>query len=182
LVEEEKPDVLVVATGGIPLMPEIPGVERKNVFLAVDVLSGKAEVGERVAVIGGAEIGMEVALYLAEKGKKVCVIEKEPQTLPDTNTATRLYLLWMAAEQGVEMLTDSNVVEIREGAVVVDRGGESREVETDSVVVAAGYVPNRELSDKLKGLPIRVYEIGDCQGIGRIKGAIHGASIISRAI
>ena len=181
-IKEASPDVVVVATGGIPVKPDIPGVDGKNVVLARDVLLGTAEVGGTVAVIGGAEIGMEVALYLAEKGKKVSLIEKEPQVIPDTNNVTRLYLLWMAAERGVEILTGLDVTGITEDGVITAGEGDPAEIKADSVVIAAGYQPNRELAAKLRGFSIAVYEIGDCAGIGRIKGAIHGGAITAGAV
>jgi len=51
LLEELKPDVVVIATGSKPLVPKIPGVE--NAILADDVLAGRVSVGRRVVVVGG---------------------------------------------------------------------------------------------------------------------------------
>lgn len=97
LISKVKPDVLVIATGGVPIIPDIPGVDGENVVLATDVLLGRKTVGDTIAVIGGGEVGVEVALHLAENGKKVYIVEKEFALLLELNTVNRLYLLWKAA-------------------------------------------------------------------------------------
>ena len=65
-----RPDAVVVATGAKPKRPDIPGANGENVVLANDVLSGRAETGERVVILGGGLIGMETAVFLAKQGKK----------------------------------------------------------------------------------------------------------------
>jgi 2,4-dienoyl-CoA reductase-like NADH-dependent reductase (Old Yellow Enzyme family)/thioredoxin reductase len=182
LISKMKPDVLVIATGAVPITLDVPGVDGENVVLATDVLLGRKTVGDTVVVIGGGEVGVEVALHLAENGKKVRIIEKEIALLLETNTVTRLYLLWKAAQLGIEMTILANVKEIKENSVVIDRMGKTEEINADNVVLAAGFKPDRELAEKLKGLTIPVYEIGDCKKISRLKGAIHGGSIIARRI
>ena len=52
-VEQQKFDALVLATGAVPLVPEVPGAKSQNVVQAVDVLTGKAKVGNVVVVVGG---------------------------------------------------------------------------------------------------------------------------------
>ncbi len=182
LISEVNPDVLVITTGGVQIIPDVPGVDGENVALATDVLLGRKTVGGSVAVIGGGEVGVEVALHLAENGKKVYIIEKEIAPLLEMNTVSRLYLLWKVSQLGIETTILATVKEIKRDSVVMDRAGETEELGVDSVVLAMGFKPNRELMEKLKGLTIPVYEIGDCKEIGRIKGAIHGGSIIGRRI
>ncbi len=67
-IQNEKPDAVIIATGAEPIMPPIPGLDRKNVFLACDVLDGKAKAGHDVVIIGGGTIGCEVALDMAKIG------------------------------------------------------------------------------------------------------------------
>jgi 2,4-dienoyl-CoA reductase (NADPH2) len=57
-------DEVVVATGVVPRVPAIPGIDHPKVVLYSDVLDGSVEVGRRVAVIGAGGIGVDVAHYL----------------------------------------------------------------------------------------------------------------------
>ncbi|MCK4964919.1 MAG: FAD-dependent oxidoreductase, partial [Dehalococcoidia bacterium] len=68
LIEEEKPDVVIVATGSNPIVPGIPGVGGDNTVTAKEVLTGNVETGKRVVIVGGSGVGCDVALYLARKG------------------------------------------------------------------------------------------------------------------
>ncbi|GAG45381.1 unnamed protein product, partial [marine sediment metagenome] len=66
LVEELKPDVVIVATGGLPLIPRnIPGANRKRVVTAHDVLTEKVRTGHKVAILGGGMVGCETAEFLS---------------------------------------------------------------------------------------------------------------------
>jgi len=80
-VEDAKPDVAVVATGINSFIPDILGINKTNTLLAEEALSGKSEIGEKVIVIGGGLVGCETAHYLAEKGKRVTIIEVMDQRL-----------------------------------------------------------------------------------------------------
>ncbi|MGB2854885.1 MAG: FAD-dependent oxidoreductase, partial [Dehalococcoidia bacterium] len=74
LVEVERPDAVIIATGSVHLIPEIPGMSTSKVVTAVDVLSGGVDTGERVVVIGGELVGCETADFLSQQGKKVTVV------------------------------------------------------------------------------------------------------------
>ena len=71
LVEKVKPDVVVLATGSTPMIPEIPGADSRKVINAWEVLSGKAKIdGEKVVVIGGSMVGCETGNILRSKGRR----------------------------------------------------------------------------------------------------------------
>ena len=71
-----EPDVVILAMGVIPRIPDIPGINETNIVIAEDVLEGKAEVGGEIIVIGGEMVGCETADYLADRGKKVTLIRR----------------------------------------------------------------------------------------------------------
>ena len=71
IVSQENPDVLIIAVGAVPFIPDIPGVDRRNVFWAGDLDAGMANMGETVIVVGAGLIGVETSFYLAQQGKKV---------------------------------------------------------------------------------------------------------------
>ena len=68
LIRDRGPDVVVIATGGEPIRPDIPGIDGSHVAQAWDVLAGKADIGKEVVVIGGGSVGTEVAAFIAKIG------------------------------------------------------------------------------------------------------------------
>ena len=183
LVKELKPDVVILATGASPLIPGIPGVEADKVTTAGDILLGKKEAGEKVVIIGGGEVGSELAWFLAEKGKKVTIVEMLYGVAMDMNLFSRFYLLDKLAELGVEVLTTMTAEEITdEGVATVDMSGNRQVVAADTVILAVGFRSNSELEEKLKGEVPELYTAGDCVKPGKILGAIHGGSRIARLI
>jgi 2,4-dienoyl-CoA reductase (NADPH2) len=67
-LEKERPDAVIIATGGYPIMPELPGIHSENVYLANRVLEGDVPIGKDVVIIGGGTVGSEVALHVAKLG------------------------------------------------------------------------------------------------------------------
>ena len=163
LIAKEAPDAVVLATGGIPFIPDMPGIERENVVLAEDVLTGKAKVGDRVAVIGGELVGCEVADFLAEAGKKVTLMRRGSELALKVNRSIREPLLYRLSTAGVTLLTGVQYREVTaDGVTVVDAEDKEQKIEADTVVLAAGAKPNTELLTSLKEKLSEVYNVGDC--------------------
>ncbi len=183
LVRQLNPDVVILATGATPYIPDIPGIEAPGVVTASQVLKDKREVGDRVVIIGGGQVGSELALFLAEQGKKVSIVEMLYGVAIDMNLFSRLYLLDRLAQLGVELLTGTTAQEVTDKGVVATGGeGKRRLVEADTVVLAAGYRPDNALEQKLKRKMSDVYTVGDCTKVGGVWGAIHSAWRVARVI
>jgi 2,4-dienoyl-CoA reductase-like NADH-dependent reductase (Old Yellow Enzyme family)/thioredoxin reductase len=162
LIEEAKPEVVLLATGVTSLIPEIPGIHRPNVVTAQKVLEGE-EVGERVVVIGGELVGCEIAEYLAERGKKVTIVEILTDVATRVISALRGLLLSRLAARGVTILTGVKDEELTErGLAITTKEGEKQLIEADTVVLAAGAKPNKVLLPALEGKIPEIYSIGDC--------------------
>ncbi|MFC2039449.1 FAD-dependent oxidoreductase [Chloroflexota bacterium] len=173
LVRETDPEVVIVATGASPLIPEIPGMAEDNVFSAVDLLLGKKEAGERVIVAGGAMVGCETAVYLAEKGKQVTLIEMTGQLLPEEiNLHTKTALLNMIKESRVDVLTSTQLLEVTKEAAVVGTDGSKRQLAADSVVLALGFQPESTIRGALEGKVRQLFAVGDCVRPRRMLDAI----------
>ena len=172
LVQAVKPDVVFIATGAAPIIPEIPGVEKGKVVTAVNVLLGKKEVGESVVIIGAGLVGCETALYLAQQGKKVTAVELY-DAMRDIYWINAMHLRELLDDAKVKILTYTNVLEITdEGAVIADEQGNRSTLEADSIVLAAGFEPTRELIEALQDKLPEVYAIGDCIESRRVLNAI----------
>jgi len=185
LVTKEKPDAVILATGAEPLIPDIPGIQGKNVVKAIDVLSGKVEVKNRkVVVAGGGLIGTEVGEYLVERGNKVTLVEMLPTIAADMEPLNRQGLLEALEGKDIVMLTRKEIQEITEkGLVVKDKKSGAKEViEGEVVVVALGSKSVNPLEEKLKGNVAELYTVGDCNEPRRVEQAIYEGSLIARKI
>jgi len=162
LVEETKPDAVVVATGAMSLVPDIPGIERSSAFTAEQVLGGQ-EVGSRVVVIGGELVGCETADYLAEKGHKVTVTRRGPRMATKVGPGVREILLNRLEKNGAALLSGVSYEDVSDrGVTVTTSEGERRTIEADTVVLAAGAKPDSQLATALEGRVPELYVVGDC--------------------
>jgi len=162
LVRKMAPDVVILATGALPARLDLPGAERA--VTAWDVLAGTVEVGQRVVVIGGGDVGCETAEHMAVQGHRVTVLEMLPEVAQELIPWARHLLLERLQDLQVNVLTKARVVAIGDGEVVYDRVGVLYRVPADTVVLATGARPNRALADALAGddRDMEVYQVGDC--------------------
>lgn len=177
-------DAVVIATGSIPLTPDIDGVEAKHVTYAADVLAGKVSVGQRAVVVGAGLVGLETADYLAEQGKDVIIFEMMDTIASDTGNANRIYFEDRFSEKNVEIILDAEVTGIDEdGIVYVQRDWTRKLISVDTVVLATGVVANDALLKAMgaKGT-VEYFAIGDCAGTRNAMDAIYEGSKIAREI
>jgi 2,4-dienoyl-CoA reductase-like NADH-dependent reductase (Old Yellow Enzyme family)/thioredoxin reductase len=173
MIEEFAPEVLVLATGVRPLVPDIPGLDKARVVQAGDVLEGRAGVGNKVVVIGGEVVGCETAEFLAEKGKKVTVTRRGREMALGAGFTLRDFLLERLSQKGVTLLTGLRYNKITsEGLVVTTKEGERKTIEVDTIVLAAGAIPDKGLYQELSGKVPETYLAGDCVEPRRIREAI----------
>lgn len=184
LVMEARPDVVVLATGAVPKRPDVPGADGKNVVQAVDVLMGKAEVGQKVVVVGGRLVGMEVADFLALRGRKVSVVTLRKLGENGRPLSAEIYrtLRDRMIDHGVFIYPDSSLFEIRDNGVYVVNNCDLLFLEADSVVFATGMRPENGLEETLRGIVPEIYTIGDCVEPRDAMYAIREGAEIARQI
>jgi NADPH-dependent 2,4-dienoyl-CoA reductase/sulfur reductase-like enzyme len=177
-IDQAKPDIVVLATGVNPFLPQIPGIEGDNVVLSLDVLAGRAEVGERIAVIGGELVGCETADYLSDKGKQVTVMRRSDALAAKMNPHARENLLARLKRKGVGMLTGVKYEEITGEGLVITQEGKKQTIQAETIVLATGSNSEVSLLGTLQARGLTVYTIGDCASPGRISDAMRdGAQI-----
>ena len=162
-IMEEKPDVVVLATGARAALPDIPGLDECTPVTAGAVLDGSAKTGKRVVVIGGELVGCETAEYLAERGRSVTVTRRGKEMATRVGPSLRQFFLERLQQKGVVLLPGVRYEEARPGALVVGTpDGRMRTLEADTLVLAAGSVPDISLYEGLKGKVAELYIVGDC--------------------
>jgi len=166
IVEAEKPDTVLVATGSHAAVPPIKGIEQDHVVLANDVLLGKVRVGKDVVVIGGGMVGVETADFLSAYGKNLTVVEMLAAVAAEAEANSKYFLMQRIRKQNVKLLTEARVQEIGEKDVrVLLKSGEEVLLPADNVVLAAGLRSYSPLVAELEGCAARVSVIGDASKV-----------------
>lgn len=169
LVREIQPDTLILALGGKPLRPGLPGIDADYVRFGADWEQMRQLEGETFVIAGGGLIGCETALHLAQEGKQVTLIELRDEVAVDCNFMHRGALLHELQESTVEICTGLRCTSFEGHRVTaVDSQGTEHQFDCDQVIVAMGVVPRADAVDALRGLVPNTIVIGDCVKAGRI--------------
>jgi 2-enoate reductase len=172
LVMKSKADEVIIATGATPTIPDIPGCEKKQVITAADLLLGKRKTGKKVVVVGGGVIGCEAALWVAQKGKKVTILENLEDVMIDLFLANKKQLIQMLSEKSVKIMTGVKILEITDQNILIENAGKKEVLEADTVVMAIGLKSETTLIDGLKNANFPVHCIGDCISPRKIQSTI----------
>jgi NADPH-dependent 2,4-dienoyl-CoA reductase/sulfur reductase-like enzyme len=168
----EKPDAVITATGVVPAIPPIPGVQNANVLMVDDVLTGKP-TGEKVVIIGGGVVGCETAELLAGQKKKVTIVELLPELAGKMVNVARTVLLGHLKLLGVQSFTGTKCLQITDKAVkVLLPDGSEQLLDADTVIISVGYKPNNSLYEQLKGKAGSLYNVGDSKTPDSIAAAV----------
>jgi len=202
MLEKEQPDELIIATGGTPITPVIPGVNLPHVVQAWDILSGKRQAGRRVVVIGGGAVGVETALMLAEEGtltgeevkfllvngaedpaslyrlattsvREVVMVEMMDAIGANFGKSTRWSMLQDVARYGITPVMNARVMSITETGVRVAVGDEITDIAADTVVLAVGTRSENSLMSVAEELGISCTVVGDAREPGTVFEANH---------
>jgi 2,4-dienoyl-CoA reductase-like NADH-dependent reductase (Old Yellow Enzyme family)/thioredoxin reductase len=186
MVTQEAPEVLVVATGITPLIPDIPGIHADHVIQANDLLGGENVPQDRhVVILGGRQVGCETAEYLVLRGNTVTVVARSPvsQLCAEAPNTYRAALLKRLEKAGVQFIVEHDVREIQQdGVTLLGPGNAERFLSADLVVIARGAVPQRALADQVREKVEEVYVIGDSQEPRTIAEAMYEGTLLGRQI
>ena len=183
-LEKARPDVVVLATGGIAALPEIKGIDNRKVIggaglhrrlktysrllgpNALRWLTGFwMPVGKRVVIIGGGIQGCELGEFLARRGRQVTIVDKAEVLGSGMVDVLQAHLFMWFEKKGVRLVSGvKEYVEITDkGLTIVNRQGERETLEADSIIPALPLKPNLGLLKDLEGKVPEVYAVGDCK-------------------
>ena len=169
------PDVVVLAVGGNPFIPDVEGIEGTNVLTALDVLQG-AETRSRVIVVGGLDNHLAaptIAEFLADLGATTEMTSEQFDFARGAEDATRYPLAQRLKAKGVtvSLMTRLSLVD-ESGVVVTDTFTRTaRRIEDVTVVLACGLLPNADLAGEVGSRVPEVHVIGDALAPRRIMHA-----------
>jgi 2,4-dienoyl-CoA reductase (NADPH2) len=184
LVEEIKPDVVIIATGGVSTVPEIAGIESPDVLTSAELykklktplkyFGPKAlswltkyymPIGKKVIVMGGLIQGCQVAVFLVKRGRKATIVETSDQLGTGMTPRYLNRLLPWFVKKGVKTLTGVKYERITGGNLtLVTREGKRQTLEANNIIVTIPVKPNLRLFKALEGKVPELYMIGACKG------------------
>lgn len=201
-IEASGADAVILAVGARAVEPPLPGAELPQVVQAWDVLAGRARVGQRVVVIGGGAVAVDVALDLCQRGTldgetlkflllsgaepldslrerclrgshQVTMVELQKKIGQGIGKTTRWTLTQALKLHGVTMLEGTPARRVEAEGVWVEREGEETLLPADTVVLAVGALPNTWLAEALSETKLKVTVVGDAKSPRRAFEAIH---------
>jgi len=202
VIDEFKPDVLILAAGAVHNTLKIPGSNRRNVvgsyqlhkqlkfylkFLGPRALKWLAKfwmpIGKRVVVIGGAIQGCELAEFLIKRGRQVTIVH-DGKTLGEGIPVEDLmrFLPWLD-KKCIVRYTEARYEEITDkGLVIITKEGEKKTLEADTFIVTLPFLPNTDVIKTFEGKAPEIYTIGSCGEPGLIVNAIADGARIGHKI
>ena len=171
--EKEQADALIIAVGSEPLVPPIPGLDGENVIIVNDYYKCPEKVKDTVAVMGGGLAGCEMAIHLAQIGKKVELIEMRDTLAPDANIRHRPLLLAQIEKyvtvhteyKGLEVTPEGVRCELPDGSTVLVPG--------ETVICALGQRSRKAQTDALRDAAPFTWVIGDANRVSTITNAVY---------
>ena len=178
-VAEMKPDVVLLATGGVPVVPKsIPGIDQSHVCTAPEVILGDVRPKNKSAVvIGSGMTGLETAEFLLADGCDTTILEMAPEIAPGTWFQLVDDEMERLVPAGCKFMAGTKLVAIGDNSVVVEdvKTGAHQNLPAEAVVLSMGVRPIPDLEEGLKEMGLRVIRIGDAVKSGTIANAVHSA-------
>jgi 2,4-dienoyl-CoA reductase (NADPH2) len=194
-IDRIKPDAVIIAAGGIPATPCLPGIEGKNVVRSGD-LHGRLKfflrffgpgvlrwltrfwmpVGRSVVILGGQVAACQLAEFLVKRGRKVTIIEEGDVLGEGLILERKNRLFAWFRKKGVATMTGVRFEEIKpSGVVVTTKEGDRVLIEGDTIIPALPMLPNSGLAEEIGKRVAEVYLVGDCKEPRLIPDAVADA-------
>lgn len=182
-IRQETFDVLVLATGSVPKVFSLG--DDSKVFPAAEALTGHIQPGQRVVIVGGGLVGCETALWLAQQGKSVTIVEALDKLLALNGPlchANSEMLEALIPFHGIDVKCSACVLCTTPNGILVKQGGQEQEIEADTVLLCVGYRSENKLYEELNREVPEIYQIGDARNVANIMYAIWDAYEVASQI
>ena len=202
VLDRVHPDAVVLALGGVPVLPDVPGLDGRNVVKTSDLygrlrlalyLFGPRRlreltklwmpVGKDVVIVGGAIQGCQLGEFLTKRGRNVTIVETGDELGAGLVPERMTRLFYWFDRKGVERLAGVTLVEITQGGLsIVTREGDERFLPADTVIPALPFAPDREMVGAVRAKVPEVYAIGDCESPATIPEATRAGWLVGDAL
>lgn len=182
VLDEVKPDVILIAVGGHPFTPSIPGIE--CAMDALSVYQNMDKIGHKVVLVGGGLVGCEVGLHLASAGHDITVVEMQKMMAAETFGYYRNALLDTMDARGIHQLLGAKCLGFEDNGVRVEQDGKELFLPADTCVYSMGMKSNSNTVEELKALAgdILVHTLGDCDHVAKMGDAVRAGYLTAMEI
>lgn len=139
-------------------------------------------LGQQVCIVGGGLVGVELAEFLAQRGRQVSVVEEGALFGVELPLVRRWRVLDELKQLGVVMINNAQVVCINDKSLLLRIDTAEVDITADTVILACGARGDLTLADKCQSLGYDVRSVGDCAGLAYIEGAIRSGNEAGRAV
>ncbi|MGN1344070.1 MAG: FAD-dependent oxidoreductase, partial [Traorella sp.] len=178
LLQEINPDAVLVCIGAELITPKIKGHE-----YAIDCLTAlenQQKIGNKVVIVGGGQIGIELGLELSDHQHQVDVIEKSSTIAANGNMLYHIGLVeYLKTKDNIHSHVNCECLEITDKGVWIKENGLKQFIEADSVITAVGFKSKKEEAFDLYGIADETFTIGDCDHVGKVLDATNDAFFIA---
>jgi pyruvate/2-oxoglutarate dehydrogenase complex dihydrolipoamide dehydrogenase (E3) component len=174
----QKYDVLIIAVGSTPIIPEIGTIDNRSIMTADEYIGLRNLTGKKSIIMGGGIIGLQCADLLTETNEdvEVLVIEKESSVARDVGNTEKKMILTRILRKGVRILLNAKVLKIHGNIVTVERDGLKENFSFDHIIFALGRSPRKiTIPDSIKNKFQEIHFIGDCLEPRKIYDAVRDA-------
>lgn len=178
--ELDNPEIVILATGAKERKLNIPGLAK--LWSAEDAIRNISAMGNRVVIIGGGLVGVEIAEVLAEKGRTVSVVEMMEDILMGHELPNKRGQIVQICELGVWVYTQTQVTGAKDGRLTLKFKEKEFAIPYDDVINATGYVGNAEQRNTFIKHGIEVMILGDCEKPGKIFHATQAGYALANTI
>lgn len=167
-------DNIIVAAGGSPLIPGIPGINNENVIEVTEAhVEKRNQIGDTVVICGGGLSGSDLGLELAEEGKKVIIVDMLDRIVKKADAKIYKPLMDNFAKYDIKTYLKYKVLEFKENGVMVESlDGKTELITCDTAILAFGVRPNKTLADSIVFEYPDAKVIGDCVEIAKVGEAV----------
>jgi len=176
-VKALSPCGIFVACGAIASMPPIPGIDGKNVVTAEDVLIGKARLKGDCIILGSGMTGLETAEVVLKAGHRTTIVDMLHEIGQGVPIMVLIDIKRRLSEYGPAYMLGHKALQIAEDGVVLERlaDGEKVFVNAETIILALGVQPRKEVVKAFKDAFPQAHIIGDANRGGRILEATQEA-------
>lgn len=182
-VKEQKPDVAIVATGGLRDTLGMSSTDGTSVVALPDFMT--ADLGQNVTIVGGNAQAIDCAMYLLEQGKNVTVVTAEAAADLGKGQSrwVRAFEQPVVAARVNRIWDHASLKSVGDGEVTVGGAfGLDVTYPCDSVIEAMDMLPNDELISAIEATGIETHAVGDCVKPYNIVNATRIGNITARNI